>query len=143
MVAPGFLQNPEVRRWLNGVEPAWTMLEFNSLNALRHEPSASNHAIRLQPADAVYDPKLSAADNRRLVNQRRPLGNYYESLALGEDVGTSSYNALVVSFEKRMTHGLMFSARYTYSKSLDDASTIGAESRHRQGRLPRRRRRRG
>jgi hypothetical protein len=48
MVAPGFLENFEVRRWLNGVEPAWTMLEFNSLNALRHEPSASNHAIRLE-----------------------------------------------------------------------------------------------
>jgi len=25
----------------DGVEPAWTMLEFNSLNALRHEPSTS------------------------------------------------------------------------------------------------------
>jgi hypothetical protein len=49
MVTPGFLQNPEVRRWLNGVEPAWTMLEFNSLNALRHEPSTSNQAIRLEP----------------------------------------------------------------------------------------------
>jgi hypothetical protein len=49
MVAPGFLENPEVRRWLNGVEPAWTMLEFNSLNALRHEPSTNNHAIRLEP----------------------------------------------------------------------------------------------
>jgi hypothetical protein len=47
MVAPGFLENPKVRRWLNGVEPAWTMLEFNSLNALRHEPSDSNRAIRL------------------------------------------------------------------------------------------------
>jgi hypothetical protein len=32
-----------------GVEPAWTMLEFNSLNALRHEPSGSTHAIRLEP----------------------------------------------------------------------------------------------
>jgi hypothetical protein len=49
MAAPGILQNPEVRRWLNGVEPAWTMLEFNSLNALRHEPSGRNHAIRLEP----------------------------------------------------------------------------------------------
>ena len=25
------------------------MLEFNSLNALRHEPSGTNHAIRLEP----------------------------------------------------------------------------------------------
>jgi hypothetical protein len=48
MVAPGFLQNPEVRRWLNGVEPAWTMLEFDSFNALHDEPSANNHAIRLE-----------------------------------------------------------------------------------------------
>jgi hypothetical protein len=54
MVGPGSLENPEVRRWLNGVKPAWTMLEFNSLNALRHEPTDSNHAIRLEPdlADA-------------------------------------------------------------------------------------------
>ena len=26
----------------------WTMLEFDSLNALRHEPSTNNHAIRLE-----------------------------------------------------------------------------------------------
>jgi hypothetical protein len=49
MVTPGFLENPEVRRWLNGVEPAWTMLEFDSFNALHDEPSASNQAIRLEP----------------------------------------------------------------------------------------------
>src|ERR1700746_651120 len=48
MVAPGFLANPEVRRWLNGVEPAWTMLEFDSFNALHDEPSATNEAIRLE-----------------------------------------------------------------------------------------------
>ena len=49
VVAPGFLQNPEVRRWLNGIEPAWTMLEFASFNALHDEPSADNKAIRLEP----------------------------------------------------------------------------------------------
>ena len=37
----------------------------------------------------------------------------------------SNLNALQVRLQKRMTHGLMFMARYTYSKSLDDASTIG------------------
>jgi hypothetical protein len=48
MVAPGFLQNPEVRRWLNGVEPAWTMLDFDRFNALRQKPSAINRAISLE-----------------------------------------------------------------------------------------------
>jgi hypothetical protein len=54
MVAPGFLENPEVRRWLNGVEPAWKILDYDSFNALRHEPSGNNHAIHLEPdlADA-------------------------------------------------------------------------------------------
>ena len=31
------------------VEPAWTMLEFESSCALQKEPSASNQAIRLEP----------------------------------------------------------------------------------------------
>ncbi|HEY2646831.1 MAG TPA: carboxypeptidase-like regulatory domain-containing protein, partial [Candidatus Acidoferrales bacterium] len=37
----------------------------------------------------------------------------------------SNMNALQVRLQKRMTRGLTFTARYTYSKSLDDASTIG------------------
>jgi hypothetical protein len=71
MVGPGFLENPEVRRWLNGVEPAWTMLEFNSLNALRHEPSASNHAIRLEPELANAEISGSAVTANGLLLLRR------------------------------------------------------------------------
>ena len=33
--------------WLDGVEPAWTLLTFESLLALRHEPSAVQTAIRI------------------------------------------------------------------------------------------------
>src|SRR6266478_4142974 len=71
MVAPGFLENPEVRRWLNGVVPAWTMLEFNSLNALRHEPSASNHAIRLEPDLADAEISGSAITANALILLQR------------------------------------------------------------------------
>ena len=71
MVAPGFLQNPEVRRWLNGVEPAWTMLEFDSLNALRHGPSTSNHAIRLEPDLTSTQISGSAVTSNALVLLRR------------------------------------------------------------------------
>jgi hypothetical protein len=71
MVGPGFLENPEVRRWLNGVKPAWTMLEFNSLNALRHEPSASNHAIRLEPELANAEISGSAVTANGLLLLRR------------------------------------------------------------------------
>src|SRR6266404_3987399 len=71
MVAPGFLENPEVRRWLNGVEPAWTMLEFDSFNALHDEPSASNHAIRLEPDLADAEISGSAVTANALLLLRR------------------------------------------------------------------------
>ena len=71
MVAPGFLQNPEVRRWLNGVEPAWTMLEFNSLNVLRHEPSTTNQAIRLEPDLVNAEISGSAVTANSLILLRR------------------------------------------------------------------------
>ena len=47
MVAGDFLQDPQVRRWLDGVEPAWTLLNFDSLRALRQEPSAGQTAIQI------------------------------------------------------------------------------------------------
>jgi hypothetical protein len=71
MIVSGFLQNPEVRRWLNGVEPAWTMLEFNSLNALRDEPSASNQAIRIEPNLANAEISGSAVTAIALILLRR------------------------------------------------------------------------
>ena len=71
MVSPGFLENPEVRRWLNGVEPAWTMLEFDSFNALHHEPSATNHAIRLEPDLADAEISGSAVTANALFLLRR------------------------------------------------------------------------
>jgi hypothetical protein len=40
MVAEDFLRDPQVRQWLGGVEPAWTLLTLDGLRALRQEPSA-------------------------------------------------------------------------------------------------------
>ena len=47
------------------------MLELNSLNALRHEPSASNHAIRLEPDLADAEISGSAVTANALVLLRR------------------------------------------------------------------------
>jgi hypothetical protein len=47
MVAEDFVQDPQIRKWLDGVEPAWTLLTFDSLRALRQEPSAAQTAIRI------------------------------------------------------------------------------------------------
>jgi hypothetical protein len=47
MEAEDFLQDPQIQGWLDGVEPAWTLLTFESLRALRREPSAAQTAIRI------------------------------------------------------------------------------------------------
>jgi hypothetical protein len=47
MVVEDFLQDPQVRRWLDGIEPAWTLLAFDSLRAPRQEPSAVQTAIQI------------------------------------------------------------------------------------------------
>jgi len=59
MVAKDFLYDPAVRRWLGGVEPAWTLLDLASLNALRREPSKDNRALRL--ANDLTNAEISAS----------------------------------------------------------------------------------
>ena len=41
-----------------------------------------------------------------------------------DTISSSSYNALEAMLEKRFSHGLQFQAAYTWSKSLDSASTF-------------------
>jgi hypothetical protein len=72
VVAPGFLQNPEVRQW-NGVEPAWTMLDLDSFAALHDEPSAGNQAIRLEPSLTETDLSGSAVTRNALLLLRRAI----------------------------------------------------------------------
>src|SRR5437868_6504640 len=71
VVAPAFLHNSEVRRWLDGIEPTWTMLEFASYDALHHEPSAGNEAIRLEPSLTEIDLAGSAVTRDALILLRR------------------------------------------------------------------------
>src|SRR5207253_2484846 len=47
------LLDPQVRHWLGGVEPAWTLLTFESLQALRQEPSAVQTAMSVAAPDGA------------------------------------------------------------------------------------------
>ena len=78
----------------------------------------------------VYVPGQSTEDN---VNQRRlysgctlasPNNCVYGSVGEIAGVANSSYNALQTSLRKRFGHGLSFLASYTFSKSIDDVSSL-------------------
>jgi hypothetical protein len=47
MTRPGFLDNSRVIDWLGDVEPAWTSLTYERVNALQQEPSSTNTALHL------------------------------------------------------------------------------------------------
>ena len=67
----------------------------------------------------------------------RPLDQYYPdpnnpdpfgSVDIKRDIGSSSYNALGLSLERRFSKGLSFQSRYTWSHSINDGSVGGGES---------------
>jgi len=66
-VATDLLQDPQVRQWLDGVEPAWTLLTFDSLRALRQEPSAGLSAIHIANDLSADEIASSAVAHNALI----------------------------------------------------------------------------
>ena len=73
MVAADFLQDERVQQWLDGVEPAWTLLTFDSLLALREEPSADHVAIRISNALSGDEIATSAVARNTLILLRQAI----------------------------------------------------------------------
>jgi Carboxypeptidase regulatory-like domain/TonB dependent receptor len=56
---------------------------------------------------------------------RVPYPGYDMNSVLFKAAGTSNYNALQLQAKKRLSHGLQFTASYTYSHALDEQSGLG------------------
>jgi hypothetical protein len=64
----------------------------------------------------------------RPLDQYYPGGDPYGSVDYKSDIGASSYNAMLLSLQRRFTNGLAFQAGYTWSHSINDGSVGGGES---------------
>jgi len=64
----------------------------------------------------------------RTLDAYFPAGNPFASTDYKSDVGSSTYNALGLSIERRFSKGLEFQGRYTWSHSINDGSVGGGES---------------
>ncbi|MFN3347380.1 hypothetical protein [Pseudorhodoplanes sp.] len=73
MVAEDFLSDPKVREWLAGVEPAWTLLTFGSLRALRQQRSMSGGPIMFATDLTSDEIKASAAAHNALILIKRAI----------------------------------------------------------------------
>jgi hypothetical protein len=89
-----------------------------------------NPAIYVPGFDAAGDPlsTSSNADQRRLYSGctlADPASSCkLSSTGLIAGIANSSYNAMEASLKKRFSHGMSFLASYTFSKTIDDASSF-------------------
>jgi hypothetical protein len=66
-------------------------------------------------------------DLLRATNLSNPNPNF-GFVSVTDNSATSDYNALQVKFDRRMSHGFQALASYTFSHSIDDASTDAADN---------------
>ncbi len=89
-----------------------------------------NPAVYIPGTDSSGNPisTSSNADQRRLYSGctlADPANScIYSSTGLIAGIANSAYNALETSLRKRFSHGISFLASYTFSKSIDDASSF-------------------
>ena len=96
-----------------------------------------SHAVRLFSRGAVNLCTSPVTFNSTDGDCVRPLDQYYPdpnnpdpfgSVDIKRDIGSSTYHALGVSLERRLSKGLSFQSRYTWSHSINDGSVGGGES---------------
>ena len=72
----------------------------------------------------IYDNKLTLAQNRGTVDERRPVADF-QTISRWMHGHNSVYHALQVTADKRYSHGFTISTSYTWSKNLDYSSRNG------------------
>jgi hypothetical protein len=75
-------------------------------------------------------PASSSLGGTTVAHQQllRPFPRFTTVALFRDNVGNSKYNAAAATLEKRLSHGLTLTASYTFSKLLDDASTVFSQT---------------
>ncbi len=100
-----------------GTETSFTQNWILDLTYTGTKGTESRSAARAQPRAARHEPARHA--------NRACKFPYATSFYYDQSGANSIYNALQVRVVHRFTHGVSFQGFYTYSKSLDNASSIG------------------
>ncbi len=127
---------------------SWGLTVDNELPAgfLFSAAYLGSHGVRLFSRGAVNlcIPALNNGGNVNTGTCARPLDQYYPgpngltdpadttdpygSVDYKSDIGSSSYNAMELTLERRFASGFSFQTRYTWSHSINDGSVGGGES---------------
>jgi hypothetical protein len=118
------LRTPYVSTWTVGIEQAFTN------NLALDLAYVGNHGTSLLGMRDINQPKTPGGPLPFTQNCAPPVGTgsgascfpYLEFIDVLSNGDKSSYNGLQATLIQRTSHGLFFTAGYTYSHSLDDAS---------------------
>ena len=110
-------KNPEAWNWNFTVE---RQLPWKSVASVAYVGRRGLHLPREADINQPTTDVVAANPGVNLDALRPYKG--YNSIRESQDVATSRYNALQVTWNRRLASGLMFGASYTYSRSYDNGS---------------------
>lgn len=117
-IQPGKFSNGYMQQWNFGIEhemPGQIALKASYVG------SRGVHLERRYEGNPALPPGPGNINARR----RYPV---FRSITQQESSASSTFHSLQLSGEKRMAHGVMFLAGYTWSKSMDDSSSWNPNS---------------
>lgn len=94
----------------------------------RHLPAPINDINVPDPHTAVLGQRLTTRPTATVLPGLGGVG-YFAS------IGTSSYHALQLSFQRRLNQGLTITSNYTYSHAIDDVVSLSSEGQEGWGNL--------
>ena len=108
---------PVIQQWNLTVE---RQIAPNTLARAAYEGMESYHLPGgIEGNPATYIPGQSTLEN---VQQRRPLGSNFTNVIFVTSGGTTSFNGLTLTVEKRLSHGISLVGGYRWAKALDEIS---------------------
>jgi hypothetical protein len=103
-----------------------------NINQLPSQDLAMGAALLVKVPNPYYGqiPASSSLGGTTIAQQQllRPYPRFTTVALFRDNVGNSSYNAIEARLEKRFSRGLTFSAAYTLSKLIDDASSVFSQT---------------
>jgi hypothetical protein len=115
------IKTPMMHQWHLGIEyqlPSQTVL------GISYAGSHGEHLYGFYNGNQA----LPSTDPSAPLAPRRPFPSVDGTIDAFRANTNSNYNSLQTSLEKRLTHGLMFQASYTYAHALDEASSASLGS---------------
>lgn len=124
------LKTPYVQQWHLGLQyqlPSQILLDISYAGSHGSDLYGMYNGNQAQPDETFCTTNGNTPENCPTA-PRRPFPAVDSSIDTLRSNDFSNYNSLQVQLEKRFSNGLQFGASYTYSHSLDDASSASLGS---------------